>query len=299
MLWYNSQAITQFAGNEVYGGWTYEGLTIWSLGNQNGVVLNPNQPESVIQNFHVWNVYGLGYYNYDTDHLTFDGLVIRGDWSLMQRGIVVGTGLYSGDYVARNFKVINSDIQGLYVGFDSGITGRTNGPAGGAQVIENTYFRNYLDVTFHAQYSTAGPQAVLPRTTILRNDTFARLNVPDKWSLPPQTYIYMAPSPGGENANYIVADQVYVYNYNGVVGDNFQVYYPQQAADYVLPQTTYYIPRHTNPDYPDGVVQVLGSPVAGLTNAQAWQQYGIAFAGAVAPANATTRSDILGLVVLI
>ena len=70
-------------------------------------------------------------------------------------------------------------------------------------------------------------------------------------------------------------------------GDNFQVFYRQQAANYILPQTTYYAP---------GVVQDLGCPEAGLTNAQAWQKYGIAFAGSIAPADATTRSNIIGLI---
>jgi uncharacterized repeat protein (TIGR01451 family) len=296
MVWYNQQPILEFAGNQVYGGWTYQGMWIWSLGNQNGEILNPNMPESVVKNFQVWNVYGIGYYNYDTDHLTFDGLVIRGDWSLMLQGHYVGTGLYASDYVYRNFKVINSDIQGLKVGFDAGIIGRTNGPVGAAEVIENTYFRNYLDVTFNLQFSVGGAQVVEPRTTILQNDRFARLNVPDNWAMPPQSFIDMTGNPGGYYTNYILTDNIYVYNFNGVVGDNFQVYYNQQAASYVLPQTNWVVPPGTNPAYPDGVMGDLGCPVAGLTNAQAWQQYGIAFAGAIAPADATTRSNIIGLV---
>src|SRR5439155_17810838 len=132
-------------------------------------------PESVVKDFHAWHVYSKAYYNYETDHLTFDGLVVRGDVSLMQRGIYTGTGLYSGDYVSRNFLVTNSDIQGLRVGFDAGVTGGTT------EVIQSSYFRNYLDFTFTVQYATGGAQTVRPRTTILRDVHFARLNVPDKW----------------------------------------------------------------------------------------------------------------------
>jgi hypothetical protein len=41
---------------------------------------------------------------------------------------------------------------------------------------------------------------------------------------------------------------------------------------------------------------VTGPPVAGLTNAQAWAQYGLATSGEVAPADATQRDLIVGLV---
>ena len=37
---------------------------------------------------------------------------------------------------------------------------------------------------------------------------------------------------------------------------------------------------------------VIGAPVAGLTNQQAWNIYGIAIAGAVAPCS-TTRADFV------
>jgi hypothetical protein len=42
---------------------------------------------------------------------------------------------------------------------------------------------------------------------------------------------------------------------------------------------------------------LIGSPEAGLTNAQNWTKYGIAIAGAVAPGSATTVDGIDGLVV--
>src|SRR5207244_520113 len=83
---------------------------------------------------------------------------------------------------------------------------------------------------------------------------------------------------------------VFVYNYNQIAGDSFQVFYPEQAASYVMPQTDPSLLSGTD----DGFV---GSPAQGLTNAQNWTRYGIATAGAVAPSNATaSRSDIKGLI---
>jgi hypothetical protein len=79
----------------------------------------------------------------------------------------------------------------------------------------------------------------------------------------------------GDSHNVVVPDQIFVYNYNGVAGDNFQVYYVQQAPNYVVPQTGQ---TSSNPARP-----VIGAPVAGLTNQQLWAQYGMAIAGGVAP----------------
>jgi hypothetical protein len=267
------QPILEFAGNEAYGGWTNQGMTIWCLGVQGQAILNTDQAESVVKDFHVWNVYAKAYYNYDTERLTFDGLVVRGDWSLMLRG-GGPVGLYAGDYDTRDFKVINSDIQGCSVGFDCGATGGTT------QVIENTYFRNFIDVQFHPQYSSGGGGIVKARTTILQDDIFAPVNVSGT------EFIAMLAAPVSEATNYIAPNTVLVYGFNGVAGDNFQLFYNEQSANYVLPQTTY---------YPNGNVLVMGAPVAGLTNAQAWEEYGIAFAGAIAPADATTRDGINGL----
>ncbi len=86
---------------------------------------------------------------------------------------------------------------------------------------------------------------------------------------------------GHFDSDVVQTDEVVVYNYNGVPGDSFQVYYEQQHADFVVPPTG---------------SGITGSPAAGLTNQQNWNQFRIALAGAVAPASATTRSGIKGLV---
>ena len=74
-----------------------------------------------------------------------------------------------------------------------------------------------------------------------------------------------------------------VQDHNGVVGDNFLVYYTQQAPNFVVPVSIF---------NSDGSRKVIGAPVAGLTNAQAWSQYQVAVAGAVAPCT-TTRNLIV------
>lgn len=84
-----------------------------------------------------------------------------------------------------------------------------------------------------------------------------------------------------EFPNLIVYDAVFVENYNST-GVNYRVYYHEQAGSHIVPQTS---------------GNLVGSPFAGLTNQQNWDQHGIAIAGAIAPASAITVAGIDGLVI--
>jgi hypothetical protein len=88
------------------------------------------------------------------------------------------------------------------------------------------------------------------------------------------------------STSLIHQDQVFVTDYNGQSGDDFQLYYENQAQDYVLPAT------QANTE----LMLVQGSPEAGLTNKQNWDRFGIAFGGELAPLTAVTRDGLIGLV---
>lgn len=64
----------------------------------------------------------------------------------------------------------------------------------------------------------------------------------------------------------------------GYGGESFRVYFPEQAADWVIPPWA------------------AKMPARGITNAELFEQYGVAVAGSVAPAGAGTRAKITGLV---
>jgi hypothetical protein len=70
----------------------------------------------------------------------------------------------------------------------------------------------------------------------------------------------------------VVKDEILVTSYNGQPGQDFQLFYLAQAPTAIVPQ-----------DIPG---KRFGAPVAGLTNRQAWDQYGVAVAGAVSPTSA-------------
>jgi hypothetical protein len=106
--------LLQFEGNETYGGITQIGLTIWSLGT-NGNNLYADARESVIKDFTAWHNYYRGYFGYQSNRLTFDGYVFRGDWSLLRWHNAGADALNSGDYKQNDFNIINSDIQGARI----------------------------------------------------------------------------------------------------------------------------------------------------------------------------------------
>ena len=59
----------------------------------------------------------------------------------------------------------------------------------------------------------------------------------------------------GRFSNVTQISRVYVLNHNGDASANYQLYAPQQAADFVVPVST---------------GDFEGAPVAGLTNAELW-----------------------------
>jgi PKD repeat protein len=277
----NDIPILQFTNNSVYGA-TAQGLTIWSLGTAGNMAYG-DASVSVVKDFTVWHVYLKGYYSYEVNRLTIDGMVDLGDFGLLQQQTGGPTGIDGADYFMDNFVLENSNIQGMRCGI------AVSTDTSGTFVVQNTYLRDYGGVAVVPMWTSAYTSLYVgPRQIFLNNVTFAPAFASDNgWG--PQYFIWMGNQLAG-NTNMLELDQVFVYNYNGIAGNNFQVYYNAQAANAVVMQTTV---------NSDGSPANLASPLNGLTNAQLWAQYGIAVAGGVAPTNATTESDIFGLVVSI
>ena len=78
----------------------------------------------------------------------------------------------------------------------------------------------------------------------------------------------------------IELSQVFVENYNQVQGDNFQIFYKQQAPDAVVLLATN---------------NLTGSPDSGMNNQFNWVQHQIANAGEIAPClDETSHPEIFG-----
>src|SRR5262245_47723704 len=269
----NAIPLLEFARNEVYG--TENGLTFWWL---NSVDAAPqNGGERVVKDFRGWHITRYGFYGYPMNNVTFDGYVMRGDKNVLTNEHESALGMWFSDYMTHDLVVRRADIQGMRTGIIDPYF------SGSISVIENSYLRNTINIsviTPGAPFDDPRGSSRGPKALIVRN---VRYGSTDGWSMggvAPRN-IWMRYSTQYDSANLIVPDTVDVYDYNGVAGLNYHVYYNEQQADFVVPQSS---------------GNLVGSPVAGLTNQQNWNQYGIAIAGAVAPADATSIVGIQGLV---
>jgi len=269
----NSIALLEFSDNEVYGA-TSSGLTFWWLGVD---YRTPRATaDSVIRNLRVWHVHGNGIYNYHGYRVVIDGFIVRGKNPLQSS--CCPNGFLGPDYYEHTFTLRNADIQGM----GSGITPTTDSE--GPQTYENIYLRNVSNFNIGTMFTSAcTPSGLTPRTITLRNYRA------DPWPGTSAKAISMDYSAVGPR-NLIQRDELTVYDYNGQVGNNFRVYYREQAPDFIVPQS---VPS----PYPTcGGPELVGSPVSGLTNQQNWDTYGIAIAGSVAPCtDTTTRLEIAGI----
>jgi len=161
------------------------------------------------------------------------------------------------------------------------------GPLGN-QSIDNTYLRNYVNIDVHMIYGAGASASDLPpREVIVRNVRFAAVGMADRSDYGRQANIRMDGTVFAHSTTLTQSDRLFVYGYNGVAGDNFRVYYLEQAANIILQQSLM--------RWDGSVMLVQGSPEAGLTNQENWEKYHIALAGEVAPADAVAREGIIGL----
>jgi hypothetical protein len=133
--------------------------------------------------------------------------------------------------------------------------------------------------TLYTSAFTSG--GIPPRQVAIRNVKF------DEAPSPTQTTIRLRYSVDGAR-NLTQRDEVFVYNYNQVPGDDFRVYFNEQRPDFVVPETIW-------ADATKTYAVLTGAPTAGLTNDALWSVYGRAVAGTPAPC-LNSRLAIGGLV---
>lgn len=267
----NAAGLVEFADNEAAA--CMSGLTFWWLGalNQKPIV---GAKESVIKNFLSWNHHENGVFAYQSHKLTMDGYKTRGTVSKADPGALAWLGA---DYIASELRIVNADVQGQDRGFSLSVHG-------GPQLVENSLICATEGITLNTPWTNGySGVGILDRKVTIRNCRF-------KAPVPGAPYVAIArwyPADfAGKTLNLISKDDAFVEAFQGKVGDNFRLYYLEQASDFIVPQTI--------PNTLYGGSKVVGCVEANLTNAQAWAKYGVAIAGSVAPCK-TTRPTIRGL----
>jgi hypothetical protein len=154
--------------------------------------------------------------------------------------------------------------------------------SGNFTVSGATFKNNLTDVRVdNSDLTEAGSPMFNNRTVLIENSSFSHTPTPGYLAI--DANLDTTSQQWDDYFDFRRSQQVLVTGFDRTAGNDFQVFFPQQAANAVMPQTT-------------ANLQIFGSPVAGLTNAQNWATYGIATGGQVAPSGATAVPGIRGLV---
>jgi hypothetical protein len=272
--------IREFARNEIYG--SKNGITLWDTGAACCEAVRNVAPQT-IKDTTLWHISRYGFYGYGMNNMTFDGWTHYGYKPALANGYEWFKSFHFEDYITRNLVIRNANIQdvrtGITIPAKTGDLSDIYGNTPGSVLIENSYFRAGSGITAETPWAVTGGGPMLPaRNVIIRNCKFDQVN--GNTGGLGQASIVMNFQTAHHNTNLVVKDQLQVVDYQGVSGQNFQVYYTQQAPSYVMPQSA---------------GELLGAPVAGLTNQQAMATYGISIGGQMTPCP-STRPDIAGFV---
>lgn len=282
--------LLEFSGNMAYS--QGYGMTIWFLGAL-FATCDPDIATSTIEDFVCWNVGG-GFFSYCMSNVVIDGYVFLGDFTKL--GADGATTAYVlSDYLSPNVIFQNCDIEGANKGIIHQAHVGSVAQFGSTPVpftIKNSTMWNLVNFYVSGMYSTDGGGAALSaRSNIVNNVLFKPIN--DAVGLPGSlgtviqqnvTTFFDSTLQQQPDYNWYAVDQILIYNYNQVPGANYQLYYYQQAATAIMPQTQ---------------ANGVGCPVAGLTNAQALAQYQVCSFGAITPGSAVdgTSIGLIGMVI--
>ncbi len=291
-----------FDGWEVYGGRMMSGILPWVL-STNGVTPYPDAQASTFNDLVIWHTCQKGFYNYEMNKVTIDGFVWIGQKAVIQLN-TRPYAFFSGDYVFADCTIRNFEIHNAFVGIEP-----ANQSGGGTQTFEDGFIDAVRCFQLNPIYRYGGqPGPGLERQTVVTNVVFHDPGLTAN-DLGDHYEVYMQGGRTQDAMWFTQIDELRVYDWGGVPGDDFQVFYDEQAAAAVVPT------RELNGD---STVHVYGTPVAGLTNAQTWATYepdltlnaapvtksdapnaatpGMAVAGSVMPGDATTRANVQGKV---
>jgi len=214
--------VLEFAGNEAYGA-TPIGIDCGWNGD--------------ITKFTAWNIGRYAVMGTPTDRMVIDGLLVRGDTSVLADAQEDPTGVWIGNYASKQIAVRNADIEGVRTGiaspFFSGNIGVDPNARDGSILVEKSRFKSYIGVVIGTGYASNGAAAAggrsLKKSATVRASTFEPLQgVPES----------PLAKPAAISMNYQMAagdverrDPIVVQDFNNKAGDSFKVYYSLGAPE--------------------------------------------------------------------
>ena len=246
----------QYEGNEVYT-------------SHVGHYVDHNVATFIFKDLKNWSSPGGGANFYGNGRVEVDGFTIRNnrDIGLLQPTLDGG------------FLLKNADIQGS----TNGIYYMAGAGPGMVFEVKDSVLRNDRNIVVGLSLSHGASTNVNDlKKLVVRNTVFYApptkplVTIDTDWT----TF-------GATSRTPCLLNQIHVYDYQGQVGNNFRVFWKEQAPDHIVPWEG---------DIPDDpVFTEYASPIAGLTNAQCWSQHGRAIGGEVSPSSDdTTHPEIDG-----
>ncbi len=209
--------ILEFLNNEAYGTMQAGMVCGWS---------------GDIRNFTVWHASRHGLSGTPTDRLTVDTIRVYGDPSVLGDQIERPMGLWFTNYMSKSVLVRNVDIQGMRIGISSPFFGGSQeepGRGDGSLTVENGRFTTQIGVVVATAYASDRKDGKPAKSAVVRNLSFTPLTVPG------------VVGPEAISMNYGMSasdsrprDPITVYDF-GRPGDNFRLYYSQDAPPSVAP----------------------------------------------------------------
>jgi len=253
--------VMEFADNEAYS--VLNGLELWYLGFNTYYRPSKSVTPTAISDFRAWHCHRVGIFGNSQQNVRINAAMILGDPAQITRQ-ATGIHLLQG----RDVRMSAGTVAGYKTGID---------------------YRGYGD-----ELGTTPPVVVptLIESVVLDNGTDLLIAMPliDQLGIPPRRVEVRACEFNGpvhvrlsyrNLGNVVQPDEVFLYGYQG--GD-WRAYYNEQDPTFIVPQTQ---PKS------GAFIGIVGCPVAGLTNQQAWAQFGVAIAGAVSPTQAR-MSGVVG-----
>jgi hypothetical protein len=268
-----TMVLQSFDNNKGYA--SHMGLELWYMGFNNYYNASSLPVEkTVVSDLSLWHINHTGIFGIQVNNFEFRNTSIVGDaQALMQYNYQVGAGFESVVETAfhnpriENYRIgINAPLRSARLGSEIAFEDVVPFTVDGGRLFN----QNNILVTTPSQDAFT---ILAPRSSLFKNIDFGSAGGPAH----PLSNIVMDYRPG-RFTNLTQLDVVQVENYD-LQGLDFRLFYSQQEPEFVVPQSGSL--SHLGGGSP------LGAPLAGLTNRQAWEQFRIAIAGAVAPGGAS------------
>jgi hypothetical protein len=213
------QPILEFRGNEVYG-LAADGLTAWQLGTDGYAIMPPTMRESVIADFRVWHTYEGAIYNYPSHRMTVDGLVYRIDPAAT---LYWPSAFQCGDYRNVDLTMRNGSVHA------GGIFGGCIDPLGTFRIEGVDAVARDAAFSFETP-ATPGTGASRPASGVRM---ILRGNRIQPWPGRPLQTIDMRHDLSRGNSQPDDRYEIFVFDYQGQTGNDFRVYFREQATQNV------------------------------------------------------------------